>query len=214
MYHKSTKVSQGIIKCWIEIIPTAANVKESIVWNISKRPITNFDIRLIIWDTKDVKIMDWEGTSDIYVRAFFDSVNQTKRTDTHYRSMNGKGSFNYRLHFDVENPSRKQVLSLQVWDADLFSKNDFIGDSSLNLALPIEDAAMTNKIISLNKKYYEAFLRDYMKELELTGDAKILGEKIKKIRRKKLEKKFIQNMILYNATFSLWLKLIGSNYLL
>ena len=111
--------------------------------------------------------MDWEGTSDIYVRGFFDSVKEAKRTDTHYRCMNGKGSFNYRLHFDVENPSKTQILSLQVWDADLFSKNDFIGDSSLNLALPIEDASMTNKTILLNKKYYETFLREYMKELEL-----------------------------------------------
>ena len=39
--------------------------------------------------------------------------------------------------------------------------------------------------------------------------SKKLGRKLKN-----LEKKFIKNKILYNATFSLWLKLIGSNYLL
>mmetsp|Transcript_3302 Transcript_3302/g.2755 ORF Transcript_3302/g.2755 Transcript_3302/m.2755 type:complete len:165 (+) Transcript_3302:253-747(+) len=81
--------------------------------------------------------------------------------------MDGKGSFNYRMLFDVKNPSRAQRLNLQVWDADLFSGNDFLGDSSLNLALPIEDATMTKKAIEVNKKYYNSFLKDYMGDKEL-----------------------------------------------
>ena len=161
LYHKSTKVSQGIIKCWVEIIPSNDSVN-SIPWNITPRPTTNFEVRVVVWETKDVKIKDWEGTSDIYARAYFDSVEKSKRTDIHYRSMDGRGSFNYRLLFDIEHPSKDHVLNLQIWDADAFSKNDFIGDSSLNLILPIEDATLTNKTISINKKYYETFLQNYM----------------------------------------------------
>jgi hypothetical protein len=81
--------------------------------------------------------------------------------------MNGRGSFNYRLLFDIDHPSNEHYLNLQVWDADAFSKNDYIGDSSLNLILPIEDATMTNRTISLNKKYYQSFLQKYMGEQEL-----------------------------------------------
>ena len=165
LYHRSTKVSQGILKTWIEIIPSQTMNKKDKAWNITPRPPADFEIRLVIWETKDVKIMDVEGTSDIYCRAFFDSKH-SKRTDTHFRSMNGNGSFNYRLHFDVKNPGDYQRLNLQVWDMDLFSSNDFIGDSSLSLALPIEDATMTKKTISVNKKYYESFLKDYMGENE------------------------------------------------
>ena len=167
LYHKSTKVSQGVIKCWIEILPSEAKIKENIPWNISPRPNSDFVVRLVVWDTKEVKIKDWEGTSDIYCRAFFTANKSDKRTDIHYRSMDGKGSFNYRMLFDVKNPSTAQRINLQVWDADLFSGNDFLGDSSLNLALPIEDATLTDKPIHLNKKYYNSFLKDYMGNTEL-----------------------------------------------
>ena len=56
------------------------------------------EVRVCIYDTRDVKMMDVEGTSDVYCRAFFDS-NEAKETDTHYRCTNGKASFNYRLLF-------------------------------------------------------------------------------------------------------------------
>jgi len=166
LYHKSTKVSQGIVKCWIEIIPSET-IDKYTLWKVMPRPPSEFEVRLVIWETKDVEMKDWEGTSDIYCRAYFDSNNKNKRTDIHYRSMDGKGSFNYRLLFNIKYPSNNHYLSLQIWDADAFSKNDYIGDASLNLVLPIEDAMMTNKSISLNKKYYESFLQDYMGETEL-----------------------------------------------
>lgn len=166
LYHKSTKVSQGIVKCWIEIIPSETSEGVNL-WNIAPRPPSKFEVRLVVWETKEVKMKDWEGTSDIYCRAFFDSIKKCKRTDTHYRSMDGNGSFNYRLLFDVNHPSKDHILNLQVWDADAFSKNDFIGDASLNLILPIEDATMTDQPIHLNKRYYETFLQDFMRGTEL-----------------------------------------------
>ena len=42
-------------------------------------------MRLVIFDTLDVKCMDAEGTSDVYGRAFFDSKEEVHETDTHYR---------------------------------------------------------------------------------------------------------------------------------
>ena len=168
LYHKSTKVPQGVVKCWIEILPSETLPKDDKPWSIQKRPISEFEVRLVVWETKNVEIKDWEGTSDIYCRAFFGNDKKTdKRTDTHYRSMDGKGSFNYRLKYDIKYPGDASVLNLQVWDADLFSSNDFIGDASLNLALPLEDCTMTDKQITLNKKYYESFLKDYMNDGEL-----------------------------------------------
>ena len=40
---------------------------------------------MVVWDTMGVVAMDVEGTSDVYARLFFDSKEETKETDTHYR---------------------------------------------------------------------------------------------------------------------------------
>lgn len=47
--------------------------------------------------------------------------------------MNGAASFNYRMVFDVNYPSKDCTLTLQAWDRDLFSKNDYICEWNLNL---------------------------------------------------------------------------------
>ena len=42
-------------------------------------------MRVCIFDTKEIKMMDVEGTSDVFIRAFFDSKKGAIETDTHYR---------------------------------------------------------------------------------------------------------------------------------
>lgn len=41
-------------------------------------------------------MMDFEGTSDIFCRAFFD-IDEDHLTDTHWRCQDGEGSFNWRM---------------------------------------------------------------------------------------------------------------------
>jgi hypothetical protein len=55
------------------------------VWNLDKKPSLDIEVRLVIWDTKDVVMADWEGTSDVYIRSFFESRDEAKETDTHFR---------------------------------------------------------------------------------------------------------------------------------
>lgn len=85
IYHDSSTVSQGVVKLWLEIIPSvkSSDCKE---WDISEKPPEEFEVRVCIFNCKDVKIMDVEGTSDVYMRAFFDSKKDTQETDTHYRN--------------------------------------------------------------------------------------------------------------------------------
>lgn len=78
-----------------------------------------------------------------------------KKTDVHHRSLNGEGNFNYRLKFPFEYMPQERCLikhkkahgfkkgetlekmpcifSLQIWDQDLFSANDYIGNMDLDL---------------------------------------------------------------------------------
>jgi hypothetical protein len=57
-------------------------------------------------------MMDDEGTSDVYIRSFFDSRKDALETDTHYRCQTGNASFNYRLNFKMEVPRKDYRLTI------------------------------------------------------------------------------------------------------
>ena len=84
------------------------------------------------------------------VYSWIRGQDETQKTDVHYRSMDGEGNFNWRMvfPFDYLPPEKVMVikkkqhfyslnktevhvpprLTLQVWDNDLFSPDDFIGE--------------------------------------------------------------------------------------
>ena len=71
---------------WIEINPVKVKPEEqAIVYNITPKPPQQFEMRLSVFDTKEIVMMDDEGTSDVYIRAFFDSKKDALETETHYR---------------------------------------------------------------------------------------------------------------------------------
>ena len=81
-----------------------------------------------------------------WIRGIDDSV---QKTDVHYRSMDGEGNFNWRFVFPFEYIKAENVvvvkkkahfysltekedrlppkLTMQIWDSDPFTPNDFIG---------------------------------------------------------------------------------------
>ena len=97
LYHPSSNVSQGVVKMWVEIKQVTASVEPP--FDIKPKPPYEVEVRVVIWDTRDIKMMDVEGTSDVFIKAFFDSK-KALETDTHFRCQTGKASFNYRLKFN------------------------------------------------------------------------------------------------------------------
>ena len=102
--------------------------------------------------------MDIEGVSDVYCRAFFDSKEDAKETDTHYRCGTGAASFNYRLLYKVMYPRKDYNFTVQLYDRDLLSSNEIIGSTSINLSDAFSDATLTKKPISITKKYHDSYL--------------------------------------------------------
>lgn len=133
LYHPSSSIGQGTIRLWVEIHSTAIPLNEIPLWDLTPRPHEMFEARICIFNTEGVICNDAEGMSDVYVRAFFDSNEEAKETDTHYRCGDGKASFNYRLLFNVKHPRKDYSLTVQLYDRDLFSSNDVLGEVSLNL---------------------------------------------------------------------------------
>ncbi len=106
-----------IISGRVEILePKVA--KRTQKWNISPPERIDAELRVIVWQTKDVKFHDLsEKCNDLYARGEIDS--QILETDTHWRCRN-RGSFNYRWKFpmvlpiDRDNPEEMYKDKLKV----------------------------------------------------------------------------------------------------
>jgi len=156
----SSANNQGTVKLFLEMYPNK-EMLDVVPFDIAPRPVKEYEVRLVVWDTKDVVAMDIEGTSDVFFKCFFDNK-RPKETDTHFRCNNGKASFNYRLLFKFKAPADYYTLTLQGWDRDFFASNDLIGEAQLNLRPLFEDVIETEKQMGLTKDYYEGYLKDVM----------------------------------------------------
>lgn len=147
---------------WAEISPKDSEAASRPQCDICPAPAEEFEVRLVIWKTKDIEMMDWEGTSDIFIRAFVDP-DDDKLTDTHWRCSNGIGSFNYRLKFNVKSQPRvaepSYILTIQAWDKDIVASNDLIGSCDLDITPLFNDALLTGRTMGMNSKYFEEHMK-------------------------------------------------------
>uniref|UniRef100_A0AAY4D3E6 Otoferlin n=1 Tax=Denticeps clupeoides TaxID=299321 RepID=A0AAY4D3E6_9TELE len=153
-------IEQGRIEMWVDMFPMDMPAPGPAI-DISPRKPKRYTLRVIIWNTDDVVLEDdafmtGEKMSDIYVRGWLKGQQEDKQdTDVHYHSLTGEGNFNWRFlfPFDYLLAEEKIVISkkesmfswdeteykiparltLQVWDADHFSADDFLGAIELDL---------------------------------------------------------------------------------
>ena len=99
--------------------------------------------------------MDTEDTSDIYVTAFIDQKDR-QSTDVHYRCQTGDASFNWRMIFQLEVPRINNKLTLHCYDKDIFSRDDFISGTSIDLSDIIQIPKNFDVPITLSQEYAES----------------------------------------------------------
>ncbi|XP_073788760.1 otoferlin isoform X46 [Danio rerio] len=153
-------IEQGRIEMWVDMFPMDVPAPGPAI-DISPRKPKRYELRVIIWNTDEVILEDddyftGEKSSDIFVRGWLKGQQEDKQdTDVHYHSLTGEGNFNWRFvfPFDYLMAEEKIVISkkesmfswdeteykiparltLQVWDADHFSADDFLGAIELDL---------------------------------------------------------------------------------
>lgn len=69
---------------WLEIWNAKSSSANIPPLDITPEPLGEFEIRLCIYETKDIQIMDVEGTSDVFVLAYIRD-DEKKKTDIHWR---------------------------------------------------------------------------------------------------------------------------------
>uniref|UniRef100_A0A3P9J1M4 Otoferlin n=1 Tax=Oryzias latipes TaxID=8090 RepID=A0A3P9J1M4_ORYLA len=207
-------IEQGRIEMWVDMFPSDMPAPGPAL-DISPRKPKRYELRVIIWNTDEVILEDddyftGEKSSDIFVRGWLKGQQEDKQdTDVHYHSLTGEGNFNWRFVFPFEYLvaeekiviSKKESmfswdeteykipprLTLQVWDADHFSADDFLGAIELDLNR-FPRGAKTAKQCSLDmirnehelptisifkqkrvKGWWPFVARDENDEMELTG---------------------------------------------
>uniref|UniRef100_A0A671QI43 Otoferlin n=1 Tax=Sinocyclocheilus anshuiensis TaxID=1608454 RepID=A0A671QI43_9TELE len=207
-------MEQGRVEMWVDMFPKDMPAPGPAL-DISPRKPKKFELRVIVWNTDEVVLEDddiftGEKSSDIFVRGWLKGQQEDKQdTDVHYHSLTGEGNFNWRFiyPFDYLQAEEKIVISkkesmfswdeteykiparlnLQVWDADHFSADDFLGaieldlnrfprgaktakQCSIDMVINEQDMPMVNIFKQKRIKGWWPFVaRDENDELEITG---------------------------------------------
>lgn len=125
-------MAQGAVRLWIEIFSESVQPKAIKEWDTTPKPSEDLEVRVIVWDSIDLKAMDDEDTNDGFVKAFFDS-DKAKETDTHWRNSDGKCSWNWRLIYRLSSTNPEKAVTIQTYDRDVFKANDLIGEGRIDL---------------------------------------------------------------------------------
>jgi len=130
---KST--SQGSVEMFLEILPNEL-ARSYPVAKIEPPKPTEYEIRLVIYETFDIPKSG--DVIDLFVQVSFapdgwSGEETVKRTDVHMGSDDGYGIFNWRMLYPLLIPCPFPRLRFSVYDSNLFSSDESIGEAIISL---------------------------------------------------------------------------------
>lgn len=143
LHNETSKASRGEIRLFTEIL-TPDEASQFSAADITPSPELEFEVRLVLWKTKDVPSGDFLNESDMWFRASMPGMD-AQQTDVHWRAYNGVGSFNFRMIFKCCIPLAPEYakIHLQSYDADPLSPwkpRDLLGEAEIDLVSEMRQA--------------------------------------------------------------------------
>jgi len=142
LWNPRSQASYGKIRLWIDLMDQD-DARSVPMTDISLPPKEKFEMRLIVWKAKDVVIKDsLTEQNDLRVTCKLKLEEwHEQETDIHWRAKFGKGSWNWRCLYPVELPiDVRTQLSMSMWDQDIFTASDSIGEVNIALDLLLKQA--------------------------------------------------------------------------
>lgn len=73
LYHPSTALPQGSIVCWVDIFKQQdEGLYQNRPFDITPEPIEEYELRICVYNTLNVPMVDAEGMSDVFLKSWID----------------------------------------------------------------------------------------------------------------------------------------------
>ena len=161
LFNHSSMVPQGKVEMWVEMYEPKTAVDIPIV-PIEAPQITEWELRLVVWETRKVPKIDDKRYTNMYVTGellYFTrdgekSAKQIFETDTHDGVRDGSGKFNWRMKYNLPVPCKNPRLRIQVLDYSMFGVDGFVCESVINLNRIVKQALATQEEVAKPKQYF------------------------------------------------------------
>ncbi len=125
--------ARGAFRMWVELLPKVKE-EELLPERLIAHAMDRYELRLIIWNTRDIPCID-DNKVDILVRVLFNDYDTDieQETDVHSDSKDGNGIFNWRVVIPFKYPHNKTSITVSVFDSNLIGSNEMISSNVINI---------------------------------------------------------------------------------
>jgi len=144
----SSGIPKGKLKLWVELMDQVTAMGRPIEILPSPQP-EEMEVRIALWRTKGVPNLEGEDQTNQGVEVFMQGLD-SQSTDTHYGSLDGTGTFNWRFVFNPTVPTEDGSIRFQVHHRPIVGlRNTPIGEVTIDISHELAVVRRTRRSINL-----------------------------------------------------------------